>query len=109
MSGQPNKRRRTRAIGPDSVEFANALTHKTITTTNRSGETVMKNILVPLVPLKPIPTQNNTPGSSATNLPTTQDYQEIMDSPLLNDNDANLTGNTSNPSHQNKSKVSIYI
>ena len=52
MSGYPNKQRRTTAIGPDSSIFAKATTHKTITTTNRSGMVVQKDILVPLLPVK---------------------------------------------------------
>ena len=53
MSGPPNKRRRTKAIGPDSSQFVTAFTNKTITTTNRSGIVVQKDVLVPLVPIKP--------------------------------------------------------
>jgi hypothetical protein len=53
MNGPPpNKRRRTTAIGPDSAIFAKATTHKTVTTTNRSGMVVQKDVLVPLVPVK---------------------------------------------------------
>ena len=52
MSGHPNKRRRTTAIGPDSSIFAKATTHKTITTMNCSGMVVQKDILVPLLPVK---------------------------------------------------------
>jgi hypothetical protein len=104
MSGQPNKRRRTKAIGPDSAEFAKALTHKTITTTNRSGLVQNKNILVPLVPIKPIPSLDNTAGSSK-HPSTRQEYEENMDDPILNYNDAQFnTGNL-----RNKSKVSILI
>ena len=65
MSGPPPKQRRTRAIGPDSIELAKAFTHKTITTTNRSGNVIEKDILVPLVAIKPIP--EIPAGSSSTN------------------------------------------
>lgn len=78
MPGPPNKRRRTKAIGPDSDVFTKATTHKTITTTNRSGMVVTKDILVPLVPLVPnsTPLENSTASSSQSawtdNLP--QDF-----------------------------------
>jgi hypothetical protein len=61
MTGPPNKRRRTTAIGPGSDVFAKATTHKTITTTNRSGMVVTKEILVPLVPI-------GNPSSSSSQL-----------------------------------------
>jgi len=97
MSGPPTKRRRTKAIGPDSVEFAKAFTHKTITTTNRSGIVVKKDVLVPLVPDKPIA------ASSSTNLGhndnTTQEYDEYM---YGNDYDKD-----EGISNQNKTKVSV--
>lgn len=108
MSGPPIKRRRTKAIGPDSSIFAKALTHKTITTTNRSGVVVKKDVLVPLVPNQP--PQDNT-GASSSTLPsnddkTTPEYASAnegnMDVPFLNDNEDSFA--SSNP---NKTKVGI--
>ena len=69
MSGHPNKRRQTTAIGPDSSIFPKATTHKTITTTNRSRMVVQKDILVPLLPVKEhiheTTTSSNDPAPSS--------------------------------------------
>lgn len=111
MSQQPNKRRRTNAIGPDSLVFAKALTHKTITTTNRSGIEQKKKILVPLIPIKPIESLDETAGSSSNNIPTMHDYEENrdMDDPLFCDNDGQFNTGTGSGSNHNKSKVNIFI
>lgn len=99
MSGPPHKRRRTRAIGPDSVEFAKAFTHKSITTTNRSGIEIKKDVLVPLIPIKPI--LDNTAGSSRNDIPS-QEYYGNMDGIFHeNDEDPNL--------NHNKSKVGFIV
>jgi hypothetical protein len=90
MSAPPNKRRRTTAIGPDSAELAKAFTHKTITTTNRSGLIIKKDVLVPLVPISSI-SENATVESSSSNVANTdipaQEYGENVDIPSLNDYD----------------------
>ena len=86
MSGPPTKRRRTKAIGPDSAELAKAFTHKTITTTNRSGTIVKKDILVPLVPTK----SSNNETSSSSNLAFNNNLNDInTEGPLLEDNEEN--------------------
>jgi hypothetical protein len=102
MNGPPpNKRRRTTAIGPDSAIFAKATTHKTITTTNRSGMVVQKDILVPLVPVK-----------EHLHETTTASYDHAPPSETINENhdgntDGNFYGDMDNgSSNRNKSKVS---
>jgi hypothetical protein len=72
MTAPPNKRRRTKAIGPDSAVFSKAKTHKTITTVNRSGIVVEKDVLVPLIPFKqpldiPTASSSNIGSSNITN------------------------------------------
>ena len=59
MSGQPIKQRHTNTIGSDSFEFAKAYTYKGVTTTNRSGFSVMKDVLVPLL-LTTLPESNKS-------------------------------------------------
>jgi hypothetical protein len=87
MTGPPNKRRRTKAIGPDSDVFAKAKTHKTVTTLNRSGILVEKDILVPLVPInKPL----ENPTASSSNL---GDSDINMDGPMFNDIEEDLHAN----------------
>ena len=103
MSGPPIKRRRTKAIGPDSAVFAKAFTHKTVTTTNRSGLSVTKDVLVPLVP-PTLPERNESTSSPAC--PThiqSNDYDITMDEPSFNDCDENMSSNNG------KSKVSQLI
>ena len=103
MSAPPAKRRRTKAIGPDSIELAKAFTHKTITTTNRSGEIIRKDILVPLVPVNAIP--DNAAAESSRNVPYNdndtnilpQEYDGNLDSPSLNNNNDDI--NNSNNSN----------
>jgi hypothetical protein len=95
MSGPPPKRRRTKAIGPGSIEFTKAFTHKTITTTNRSGIIVTKDVLVPLVPTTSKQHENNTSASTSSLLPN--DYDINMEDPLINEIHEN----------SNKSKVCI--
>ena len=95
MSGQPIKRQCTNAISPNSFEFAKAYTHKRVTTTNRSGFSVMKDVLVPLV-LTTLP-ESNKSTSSTSHIPL-NDNDVIMQEPSLNEND----GHT----NSNKSKVS---
>ena len=63
MSG-PVKHRCKKAIGPDSAVFAKGFTHKTITTTNRSGLSVTKEVLVPLVPTKSLENHESTLSTS---------------------------------------------
>jgi hypothetical protein len=79
MSRPITKRRRTKAIGPDSIELAKAFTHKTITSTNRSGIVVTKRVLVPLVPIEP--PQGNAEASSSnvpsSDIPPYEDDQYI--------------------------------
>jgi hypothetical protein len=87
MSGPPIKRRRTKAIGPDSAIFAKAYTHKTVTTVNRSGISVTKDVLVPLVPTEAL--ENNEATSSTTHIPV-HDYDVGMDEPLSNDIGENM-------------------
>ena len=106
MSGPPNKRRRTKAIGPDAPQFAKAFTHKTITTVNRSGIVIKKDVLVPLVPSEP--TRDN-PSASSSTLPNNEDDNYItqedegnVDHPYLLNHDEDIT-------NRNKSKVSILI
>jgi hypothetical protein len=83
-----------------------ALTHKTITTTNRSGDVVEKSILVPLVPKKPIK-DNPTASSSSSNLPNDnnigQEPDQNMEGLFFSDNEG---GEFLNP-NLNKSKVSV--
>ena len=92
MSAPPQKRRRTRAIGPDSAELAKAFTHKTIATTNQSGEVIKKDVLVPLVAIKPIP---NSAVASSSNVPYTDIEQyydtnlDVLDSDEHNNNRSN--------------------
>lgn len=104
MSGPPSKRRRTRAIGPDSIELAKALTHKSITTTNRFGVTTTKDVLVPLAPIISN-SDKAAASSSSTDIPYSdlpqQDYDAYPGGPLLNDNE--------NEVNRNKSKVSIIL
>lgn len=95
MSAPTIKRRRTKAIGPDSAVMAKAFTHKSVITTNRSGMTVKKNILVPLVPAKPLDNNEDTHASSSTPIPV-NNYDEPMEVPDWNENMNN----------QKKSKVS---
>jgi len=105
MSGPPAKRRRTRAIGPDSVEFAKAFTHKTITSTNRSGMVISKDILVPLVPEKSDPE-----ASASSNLPfndnTRQDYEENIN--LNNDSDF-FIGDNINDGFKNNNNTKVCV
>ena len=96
MSAPPIKRRRTRAIGPDSIQFSTAFTHKTVTTTNRSGSSVTKDVLVPLVPTKPPEDDEST--FSTTHIPSKRnDYDPPMEEPAsaLNDFDENINCNKS--------------
>jgi hypothetical protein len=104
MSAPPAKRQRTRAIGPDSIELAKAFTHKTVTTTNRSGEIIRKDILVPLVPVNAIPdsaaaaesSRNVTYNDNDTNI-LPQEYDGNLDGPsLYNNNDDINNSNNSN-------------
>jgi hypothetical protein len=99
MSGPPVKRRRTKAIGPDSDVFAKAYTYKTVTTINRSGIPVTKDIRVPLVPI--IHPENNEASSSTTRI--SSNYHDVtmetMEEPVSNDIDINM-------SSHNTSKVS---
>ena len=83
MSAPPQKRRRTRAIGPDSAELAKAFTHKTITTTNRSGELIKKDVLVPLVAIRPIP---NNAVASSSNEQYYDTNMDVLDSDEHNNN-----------------------
>jgi hypothetical protein len=99
MSGPPNKRRRTKAIGPDSAVFAKAKTHKTITTLNRSGILVTKDILVPLVPIKQ-PLEN--PTASSSNLGNLSEIDSNTDGPMFNDMEEDLHNHC-------KSKVCILV
>jgi hypothetical protein len=106
MSAPPAKRRRTRAIGPDSIELAKAFTHKTITTTNRSGETIRKDILVPLVPVNAIP--DSAAAQSSGNVP----YNDNDTNILPQEYDGNLDGpslynNNDDVNNSNKSDVCI--
>jgi hypothetical protein len=99
MSGPPNKRRRTHAIGPDSAVFAKASTHKSITTTDRSGNVKEKRILVPLVPIK----QHHDASSSDQrskdiNVPEPHDYEGNTDPSFLDNMDGDY-------GHRVKSKV----
>jgi hypothetical protein len=98
MSGPPIKRRRTKAIGPDSALLAKAYTHKTITTTNKSGITVSKDILVPLVAIKP--SENTEATSSHSQIPS-NDHDVPMEGPVFNDIEENI-----NNGSRKKSKVS---
>jgi hypothetical protein len=103
MSALPAKRRHTRAIGPDSIELAKAFTHKMVTTTNRSGEIIRKDILVPLVPVNAIPdgaaaesSRNVTYNDNDTNI-LPQEYDRNLDGPsLYNNNDDINNSNNSN-------------
>jgi hypothetical protein len=88
------------AIGPDSAVFAKAFTHKTVTTTNRSGFSVTKDILVPLVP-STLP-ESNESTSSTTHIQS-NDYDVTMEDPSFNNCDENMARNN------NKSKVSQLI
>lgn len=87
MSGPPTKRRRTKAIGPDSTLFSIASTHKTVRTTNRAGEIVEREILVPLIPLK---SSTNDSGESSRDYISTDnnnpDYGEDLGSYNVDDN-----------------------
>lgn len=83
MSGPPNKRRRTTAIGPGSPVFAKAFTHKTVTSKLRTGEVIEKDILVPLQPL--IPPEDNATAPAIPIDITNQEYDGNMDGNLLND------------------------
>ena len=94
------KRRRTKAIGPDSAILAKAYTHKTVTTTNRFGITVSKDILVPLVATKP---SENTEATSSHSQIQSNDHDVPMEGPAFN----NIEENIDNGSH-NKSKVCNY-
>ena len=99
MSGPPIKRRRTKAIGPDSALLAKAFTHKTVTTVNRSGISVTKDVLVPLVPIKH--PENNEATSSTSQIPSIYHDDvpmETMEQPV-HDIDINM-------SSHNTSKVS---
>ena len=95
MSGLPIKRHRTKAIGPDSELFAKAFTHKTVTTTNRSGFTVMKDVLVPLVLTKPL---ENVQSTSSTAHFQSNEHDMTMEEPVLND----VNENISNCQHKSK-------
>ena len=97
MSGPPIKRRRTKAIGPDSIEMAKAFTHKTFTTTDRSGVEVTKDVLVPLVPDKPNP---DNAASSTSNLP----YNDIT---MMQEYDETMYHNDDGFNSHNKTKVCL--
>jgi hypothetical protein len=103
MSGRPpNKRRRTTAIGPDSAIFAKATTHKTITTTNRSGMVVQKDILVPLVPVKDHLHETTSSSNDRVAPPS-----EIINENDYGNTDGNFYADMDNgSSNRNKSKVS---
>jgi hypothetical protein len=96
MSGPPIKRRRTKAIGADSAILAKAYTHKTVTTINRSGISVTKDIRVPLVPTEA--SENNEATSSTTTHIPDYNHDVPMEAPLFNDMDENIN-------NLNKSKV----
>jgi hypothetical protein len=100
MSGPPIKRRRTKAIGPDSAILAKAYTHKTVTTKNKFGITVSKDILVPLVATK---LSENTEATSSHSQIQSNDHDVPMEGPAFNDIEENID----NGSH-NKSKVCNY-
>lgn len=102
MSRPPTKRRRTNAIGPDSAVFARASTHKTITTTNRSGIVITKDVLVPLVKIK---TPLTNPTASSSN-PIPSDNSIHIDDYNENVNHDNLNHQDDFRLH-NKPKVSI--
>ena len=95
MSGQPIKQRHTNTIGSDSFEFAKAYTHKRVTTTNRSGFSVTKDVLVPLVPTTLLESNKSTSSTSHISL---NDNDVIMQEPSLNESDGHM--------NSNKSKVS---
>lgn len=90
MTGPPNKRRRTKAIGPDSDVFSKAKTHKTILTINRSGTVVEKDILVPLIPLK----QPDIPTASTSNIPSDINNDGYMDDPMFHEMEDDLHNRT---------------
>ena len=104
MSGPPAKRRRTKAIGPDSTELAKAFTHKTITTTNRSGTVVKKDILVPLVPTKS--TSNETPSDSS--LAYNNDDVNI-DGPLLEENEESSSSHNRSTVCESKTLIQMKL
>lgn len=98
MTAPPNKRRRTKAIGPDSAVFSKAKTHKTITTVNRSGIVVEKDVLVPLVSFKQpleIPTASSS-NIGSSDIPN----NGYADDRMFNEMDDDLP-------NRNKSKVCI--
>lgn len=97
MSGAPIKRHHTKAIGPDSALLAKAYTHKTVTTINRSGTTVSKDILVPLAPTK-CPENNGLGATSSNTHITSTDNDITMEEPIPNELDEAIN-------HPKKSKV----
>jgi hypothetical protein len=86
MTGPPNKRRRTKAIGPDSDVFSKAKTHKTITTLDRSGTVIEKDILVPLIPFKK-PQAQDIPTASTSIIGPSDGY---MDDPMFHEMEDDL-------------------